>query len=687
MAFFIPQPAISRADLLGGRLLWLLEIHFGSRKRILLAREPIAVPSAADGTWNFSGGLDEVTFSDSVDLYSVNESSRSVSISCIPPINIAELVGQGFDLTTTTASLSQIIEGEDYSDRRPVFRNVRIRDPEYGAEFEEFRFSLKSNPFEDQAMIPPIGHRVNATTWPDYGDAAYGKAYPQIFGQPGVKDTTSWNTWGSPALYVDTTGSTRRFLVAGHRCTEGSTVKITNTAKISDSAGPYAVYTATDGLGREVSLIDVPSTVAPMVLDGDAEYVVMWAGTSPSVFNGSGVPVSDVAEVSPYATGTITVDAIGFTAGDTITIGENPATGAPFLLTAVSGARTSAGNNFSISIPGSVEAQALEISEAINDATNQWRSIVPPLVGATVGGAVVKITAEAAGVAANDLPLAKSVTAPGALTLSGATLSGGTTQKEHSVHGAGDVLRYMLQAANDIPIDAGRFEAAIPLLNEIRVDFTIEEPVRIWDWLKSNLLPLLPVSLATSGDGIYPIVWDREIPSADVCAAIDADRDQWERTGPVAMEFLDGQPVNRFKISHSKNLATGTIQESSVLDASRNASDPSTDENIYAKISKSRYGIREKEEESVILYRAASAFQILSFWSRIYGFPIYSIEYMAPLEWGWLRAGSVVELTDPDLHIENQLAIVQAVEWSAGDLVGFRLSWLEDLPRDTRQTS
>ena len=552
MAFFIPQPAISRADLLGGRLLWLLEIHFGSRKRILLAREPLAVPSAADGTWNFSGGLDEVTFSDSVDLYSVNESSRSVSISCIPPINIAELVGQGFDLTTTTASLSQIIEGEDYSDRRPVFRNVRIRDPEYGAEFEEFRFSLKSNPFEDQAMIPPIGHRVNATTWPDYGDAAYGKAYPQIFGQPGVKDTTSWHTWVSPALYVDTTGSTRRFLVAGHRCTEGSTVKITNTAKISDSAGPYAVYTATDGLGREVSLIDVPSTVAPMVLDGDAEYVVMWAGTSPSVFEG-----------------------------------------------------------------------------------------------------------------------------------------GGRLNVEHSthMHGAGDVLRYMLQAANDIPIDAGRFEAAIPLLNEIRVDFTIEEPVRIWDWLKSNLLPLLPVSLATSGDGIYPIVWDREIPSADVCAAIDADRDQWERTGPVAMEFLDGQPVNRFKIAHSKNLATGTIQESSVLDASRNASDPSTDENIYAKISKSRYGIREKEEESVILYRAASAFQILSFWSRIYGFPIYSLEYMAPLEWGWLRAGSVVELNDPDLHIENQLAIVQAVEWSAGDLVGFRLSWLEDLPRDTRKTS
>jgi hypothetical protein len=522
-----------------------LEIHLGSRKTLLLSRDAIDVPSAKFGTLHFEGGLSEVTFTDSVDLWTIGEANRQVSIACIPNTNIAELVSQGFDLTTTTASLSQIAEGEDFRDRRPIFRNVRIRNPEFGSAFEELRFSLRTNPFDDRATIPRMVERVNVTTWPDYGDAAYGRAYPQVFGQPGVKDTTTFDTWGSPALYVDTSSSPRKFLVAGHECSLPATVKITNKASVSDSAGPYSVYTSTDGLGRTVSLIDVPTSGHSMVLDGDDDYVIMWE-------TGGGIP-----------------------------------------------------------------------------------------------------------------------------------------NQEHTthMHGAGDVLRYMLEYSGQVPTDSGRLEAAIPALNEIRLDFMIEEPVKVWDWLKSNLLKFLPASLGISGSGVYPIVWDRDMRRSDAVAEVDAARDQWERTSGMSTEFLDGDPITRFKISHSKNIATGTIQEYSILDAVRDASDPGTDENVYARISKSRYGVRELEESSVLLYRAASAFQILNFWSRIYGFPIYSVEYVAPIDWGWLRAGNVIRLTDSDLHIEDQAAIVQAIEWADADLIGFRLSWLEDLPRDSRETA
>jgi len=672
VAFFIPSPVHTRRDLLGGRLVWLLEIHLGTRKAILLAREPIAVPSIDSGTLSFDGGLSEVTFSDEMDLFGISETSRSVSIACVPPLNIAELVGRGFDLTTTTASLSQIIEGEDFSDRRPVFKSVRIRDPQYGSEHEEFRFSLKSNPFDDRATIPPLTHVVNDRTWPDRAGAAAGRAYPQVFGQPGIKDTTTYDTWGGPALYVDTTGATRRFLIAGHECTLPATVKITNKNAVSDSAGPYSVYTSTDGLGRTVSLIDVPSTVSPMVLDGGDDFVCMWK-------SGGGLPALTEAAREPFARGTITVTAIGASAGDTITVG-------PFSLTAVAGARSSGSNDFSVGIPGSVDAQALEIKEALADPLNDWRLVSPAIIQeAAVSNAVVDIRAEESGTDGNKLTLAASITAPGALALSGPKLTGGRFGQDYSMHGAGDILRHFVQYSGQIPIDSGRMESAIAQLNDIRLDFVIEEPVRVWDWLKSNLLDLLPASLGISGDGIYPIVWDRELSSADAVAAIDVDRDQWERTAPVSMEFLDGEPVNRFKLSHSKNMATGTIQEYSILDANRDANDPGTDENIYAKLSRSRYSSREKAETALILYRAASAFQILGYWSRIYGFPIYSVEYVAPIEWGWLRAGAVLSLTDADLHIENQIAIVQAIEWADDDLIGFRLSWLEDLPRDSRK--
>ena len=114
-----------------------------------------------------------------------------------------------------------------------------------------------------------------------------------------------------------------------------------------------------------------------------------------------------------FATGTVQVDTIGWSVGDTVTIGGVP-------LTAVAGTRTSGSDDFSISV-GTTDAQAAEIAEALNDSANSFASTV----SASSALNEVTITAVTAGSAGNTITLAASVTAPGGATLSGATLSGG----------------------------------------------------------------------------------------------------------------------------------------------------------------------------------------------------------------------------------------------------------------------
>ena len=114
-----------------------------------------------------------------------------------------------------------------------------------------------------------------------------------------------------------------------------------------------------------------------------------------------------------FASGTLTVDVVGWATGDTVTIGGTP-------LTAVAGTRTSGSDDFSVSA-GTTDAQAAEIAAAINDASNSFAATVV----ATVALNVVTITAKTAGSGGDAISLASSVTLPGADTLSGGNLTGG----------------------------------------------------------------------------------------------------------------------------------------------------------------------------------------------------------------------------------------------------------------------
>ena len=542
----MPVPAFSSEQIKGRRVWILLEINFGTYGNFRLSTEPVSVPGIGGG--KFDGGLDGLTFSDSIELFSTSESFRSVSVSAFLPVDVSALIARGFDPSRATAKLSQWVDGTNYEDRRRVMSDHQLNDPQYGESYEPFKFSLRSNLYDTDAMIPPIDATINEDTFFLSVEWQRGRSYPWIFGTPGkyvdpISGLYAYH-YVSPAYQVRITGvpETSHWVVAGHVMSPGT------TARIVDKAEPTAflegpVVTHRDGLGRLISVV------------------------------------------------------------------------------ANSWSSLTAGSTFS--------ASASESKDFICAFTG--------------GGGVAN----------------EQQTAPR--------------------RGMGEIVEYLLDYAPGLNVDRGRTRTAGALLNQIGMDGVISERVEVWRWLRANLLPFAPISMASGPDGMYPIVWNKDTREDDAVAAVDAVRDHWERTSPVTVEYLDGESKNQFSIAYAKNALDDRMWKTSTLSGKNEKS------NAYSRASFKRYGTKEKaEEEAICFYRRADVDAVMSWWARIYAFPIRSVEYTASIEWGWLEAGSTISFSDSRLNITEQIAIVQAVEWSDQQIVGLRVVWLEDLPRDNR---
>jgi len=153
-----------------------------------------------------------------------------------------------------------------------------------------------------------------------------------------------------------------------------------------------------------------------------------------------------------YASGTVTVNTAPLTAGDTVTIGG-------VALTGVAGSRTSGNDDFSID-GLTADTIAAEILEALNDSANSFAATIT----ATRVGPIVTITANTAGAAGNAITLAVNTTPPGALTASGATLTGGGASGSMVAYDEVTILDCILIASGN-----GTFNVYADTVNNVRV--------------------------------------------------------------------------------------------------------------------------------------------------------------------------------------------------------------------------
>lgn len=457
--------------------------------------ETAVAPSASGGTVSHIPTLSVGGYSETFQYLSQSVDRQSVAVSLLWPDDVAAAIAAGFRLDTAQAELAVWIEGTAYEARR-VLLVGNVQQPSYGAQGERVDFSIEAPPWVDQG------------TWPD------------LLTSPTSYDLT-----------------------------------ITSQAHGALSVG-----------GREGVLDDLRGTVAPMVIGnpGNLNQTRRANPTGGSVYAGQ---ASDVWQrTRPGAFTDIRYGSIFENNG--VTGFGNPASAFPAALI-LCGHATQAGAY------GGDGTQVLRASSGTEDAPvavlfNSDGLYVTGLVPfhKTIGGRTCTVVNlydylnTRAEVRYND---SSSPISTGTGPISPASSTNSTSNDPSrklgdrvgftfvSMHDSFDTFYGLTNGAQDgplrtvqelialtlsnssLPVDWSRFYTAMDRLPTFDVEGYIDERVGVWDFVSSELLPLLPMSLRTGPRGLYALTADLSATVADALGTLRAGWDCW-RVGPIQYE-------------------------------------------------------------------------------------------------------------------------------------------------------
>jgi hypothetical protein len=259
------------------------------------------------------------------------------------------------------------------------------------------------------------------------------------------------------------------------------------------------------------------------------------------------------------------------------------------------------------------------------------------------------------------------------------------------VRSAGDVLEYLL-GRTSFSVDQGALAAAKPLLTQFRIDAAIDDRVKIWDWVRGNLLPILPVSIVSGPSGLEIIVWRYDATVHDAVAHFNLDDDPTiERVGRV--RYDSSKIINDFSLKYALSVRTGNYHLTTRLGAGPySTSDRDTKVSYHCALSQSRLatdlddGIRQEEMETLCVYEDATANAVVAWRALAFALPHRNLDLLASeQEWGWLKRGNVVLITSKEIQLLSQVALVEETQSDGSDMLGIRFRLIEDPARESRK--
>lgn len=121
----------------------------------------------------------------------------------------------------------------------------------------------------------------------------------------------------------------------------------------------------------------------------------------------------------------------------------------------------------------------------------------------------------------NDLDVQVYVGWATAIDTVSSDLGGGLVVDGKTIHGAGDTIKYVLRESQ-ASIDFNRIDTIAESINSYKIDCTIDAQTKPWDWIRQNMLPILPLSVVNGVNGLYFLRWNDTKSNNAVCS-IDSD--------------------------------------------------------------------------------------------------------------------------------------------------------------------
>lgn len=231
----------------------------------------------------------------------------------------------------------------------------------------------------------------------------------------------------------------------------------------------------------------------------------------------------------------------------------------------------------------------------------------------------------------------------------------------------GEAIRYLIGRAG-LPFDVGGSAAALDYLKAIRCDFYLNDPeVSAWDYLSTQVLPRLPVTLRYTAAGLRLDALDPDVPPA-LCTAASPD-DGWVRLS--AAVYDDAPAPKRLVVKGGQNALTGGYARIVIIDG--NAEDVPDDQPARRAgvdvRTRSPQGVQPADEEAIEIpwCQDITSLYTLALWRA--GFrssrPV-TVTYSAPVPAGHLEPGAPVAVTDPALGWSDRVLWVKSKRWQAG---------------------
>lgn len=251
-------------------------------------------------------------------------------------------------------------------------------------------------------------------------------------------------------------------------------------------------------------------------------------------------------------------------------------------------------------------------------------------------------------------------------------------RRDASLTRAGDMLDYWLDLTT-LRVDQGRTAAAAELLNGFLLSGYADEDTSVWDWIKSNLLPILPVSIVAGPNGLYPIVWPYEAVEEDAVATIDVDRLDAERTSEVQYSPV-ADIANEIRVAYALDLETDNYARQ-IRATGDDTYTSQFDDTFYGisvlRASRSRYGVAVEALETDIVYDQTTASKVATWVSYANATTTRTVTYLLPSHYRWLALGDVVTITDSEIVWTDQLCWIESIEDADVDQIQITVRTIE----------
>jgi hypothetical protein len=223
---------------------------------------------------------------------------------------------------------------------------------------------------------------------------------------------------------------------------------------------------------------------------------------------------------------------------------------------------------------------------------------------------------------------------------------------------AGDAL-LMLYAASTLRIDLAAWQSMRPILNRWRLDGYIDELVSPSELARRAILPILPIQVIATDEGLAPVVW----PWLDLGASVPVysleEGPGFTRASRVS--YTDDDPVAEVVLRYQPDAESGDY--TAVAAASAGATP-------YGQVSGSLFGALAAGStlEASWVWDQGTAQSLAAARLVARCVPRRRVRYAAdPAVYGIgggmeLRPGQVVAITDAGLSMSGELAVIAEVE-------------------------